>query len=114
MNGTAVYGETVVVIEVDKGDVRLKTGKIVSDGSSQPLADNCQRTLVGGHQEFHPFTDRLEHTQGKEFRVDNIHLLKAREAEALRDRAGAFEWFGSVYQDWVITKIQRALKRLKL
>jgi len=114
MNGTAVYGETVVVIEVDDGDVRVKTGRIVSDGSSQVLADNRNRTIVAADPEMHPDTDPLEDAHTKEFRVDDIHLLKAREAEALRDPRSAQEWFGSIYQDWVVSKIQRALRRLKL
>lgn len=109
MNGTAVYGETVVVVDVDHGDVRLKTGRIVSDGSSHVLADNRNRTVVSGVA-----NDPLGETDEKEFRVDNIHLLKAPEAEELRDRASAQEWFGSIYQDWVIRRIQRALNRLKL
>jgi hypothetical protein len=46
--------------------------------------------------------------------VDDIHLLKAEEANALRDPENARNWFGSIYQDWVVNKIQRSLKRLKL
>jgi hypothetical protein len=114
MNGTAVFGETVVVIQVDQGDVRLKTGRIVSDGSSVALADNRHRTVVSGGRGFGPAAEADEVPDGKEFRVDDIHLLKAEEAASLRDPARAQDWFGSVYQDWVVSKIQRALKRLKL
>lgn len=109
MNGTAVCGEPVVVIEVEAGDVRLKTGRIVSDGSSDPVADNRNRTVVHGDRDFRAAAERE-----KEFRVDDIHLLKAPEAEALRDPAKTHDWFGSVYQDWVVSKIQRALKRFTL
>jgi hypothetical protein len=113
MNGTAVYGETVVVIEVGGGDVRLKTGRIESNGSSHVLADNCKRTVVRSDREFQP-ADPLEDARVREYEVDNIHLLKVQEAEALRDPASADDWFGSIYQDWLVNKIQRALKRLKL
>lgn len=113
MNGTAVYGEPVVIVEVDHGDVRLKTGHIVSNGSSHLLADNCQRTVVGGDRDL-PALNRFSDTHAKEFQVDDIHLLKSEEARALRDPANAHEWFGSIYQDSVVSEIQRALKRLKL
>lgn len=113
MNGTAVYGETVVVIEVDQGDVRLKTGRIASTGSSHVLADNRDRTVVWGDRKF-PSTDPLDDAHEKEFRVDDIHLLKAQEAAALRDPENAQNWFGSIYEDWVVSKIRRALKKLKL
>jgi hypothetical protein len=117
MNGTAVFGEPVVVIKVDNGDVRLKTGRIVSDGSSHVMVDNRYLTVVrdnGNNGRTHPTVGLLGNAHEKEFRVDDIHLLKAPEAEALRDPAIAHEWFGCIYQDWVVSKIQRRLKRLKM
>ena len=103
----------MVIIEVECGDVRLKTGRIVSDGSSHLPVDNRNRTVVHGNRRLQALAS-LENAHEKEFRVDDIHLLKAPEAGALRDPACAREWFGSIYQDWVINKILRALKRLNL
>ncbi len=108
MNGTAVCGEPVVVIEVDAGHVRLKTGRIVSDPLN-PVADNRNLTIVQGDRKSWAAVDRE-----KEFRVDDIHLLKASEAGALRDPANAQDWFGSIYEDWIVKKIHLALNRLKV
>jgi hypothetical protein len=112
MNGTAVYGEPVVIVNVEQGDVRLKTGRIKSDGSDHVQGDNRTRTVVWADKEFS--SDPLDNAHEKEFNVREIHLLKADEVQALRDPATAQEWFGSIYQDYVVSKIQRALKRLKL
>ncbi len=114
MKGTAVFDEPVVIIGVDHGDVRLKTGRIVSNGSSHALVDNRDRTVVMPDRKSHRAAKPLAESDEKEFHVDDIHLLKAPEAQELRDADKAQEWFGSVYQDWVVAKIQRALKRLKL
>jgi hypothetical protein len=114
MKGTAVFDEPVVIIDVDHGDVRLKTGRIVSDGSSHAQVDNQDRTVVAARPKTRTATKALDEESEREFRVNDIHLVKAQEAEALRDPAGAQEWFGSVYQDWVVAKIQRAFKRLKM
>jgi hypothetical protein len=48
----------------------------------------------------------------RSFKVNDIHLLKEHEVESLRDPELMQSWFGSIYQDWMVTKIHRALKRL--
>jgi hypothetical protein len=45
--------------------------------------------------------------------VDDIHLLKEQEAYSLDDPVTANDWFGTIYQDRLVAKINRALKRLK-
>ena len=48
----------------------------------------------------------------KVFQVNDIHLLKQQEAQSLQDPGAVENWFGSIYQDRLVTKIHRALKRL--
>ena len=114
MNGTAVFGEPVVIVEVHDGNVNLRTGHIASTDSSHVLADNRSRTVVWGDREFQPDTGSPDEAHEKEFKVDDIHLLKRQEAEGLQDPATVQSWFGSIYEDWVVAKIHRALKRARL
>jgi hypothetical protein len=113
MNGTAVYGERVVIVEVQSGHVNLKTGRISSTDTSHVYADNRNTTVVWGDRQFHPVTDDSDDAYEQPFQVDNIHLLKEQEAQSLQDRDTAQNWFGTIYQDWLVTKIHKALKRLK-
>jgi hypothetical protein len=48
----------------------------------------------------------------RSFRVDDIHLLREQEAQALEDLSTTQDWFGTIYQDRLVAKIHRALKRL--
>jgi hypothetical protein len=112
MNGTAVYGERVVVVEVNQGHVNLKTGRISSTGTSHVDADNRHNTVVFGDRQFYPTTDSPDEAYERSFRVDDIHLLKEEEVQSLQDPITAQTWFGIIYQDWVINRIHRALKRV--
>ncbi len=114
MNGSAVYGERVVIVEVHSGNVNLKTGRISSTPSSHVSADNRDKTVVWDDRLLHPVTDGEDDAHEKLFHVDDIHLLKEQEARSLQDPTTAQNWFGSIYQDWLVTKIRRALKRLKV
>jgi len=113
MNGTAVYGERVVIVEVQSGRVNLKTGHISSTDSSHVQADNRNKTVVWGDRQFYPLTDSTDDAYERSFPVDDIHLLKEQEARSLQDPDIAQNWFGTVYQDRLVTKIHRALKRLE-
>jgi hypothetical protein len=113
MNGTALYGERVVIVEVDCGNVNLKTGRISSTDSSHVKADNRHTTVVWGDVQFQPVTDDSGDAYERWFKVNDIHLLKEQEAEALQNPDLAQDWFGSIYQDRLVAKIQRALKRLR-
>jgi hypothetical protein len=113
MNGTAVYGERVVIVEVESGRVRVKTGRISSTDSSHIHADNRNKTVVWGDRQFHPATDAPEDAYERAFQVNDIHLLKQQEAQSLQDPDTTQHWFGAIYQDRLVTKIHRALKRLK-
>ena len=113
MNGTAIYGERVVIVEISGGRVNLKTGRISSTDSSHAHADNGSEAVVLGDRQFHPVTDSPDEAYEKSFRVDDIHLLKEQEAESLQDPSITQTWFGTIYQDRVVNKIHRALKRLK-
>jgi hypothetical protein len=113
MNGTAVYGERVVVVEVNQGRINLKTGRIASTDSSHLHADNRSNTVVFGDRRFYPAADNPDEAHERSFRVDDIHLLKEAEAQSLGDPVTAQTWFGTIYQDWVINRIHRALKRVK-
>ena len=113
MNGTAVYGERVVIVEVQSGHVNLKTGHISSTDSSHIHADNRTQTVVWGDRKFGPVIDTPDEAFERSFPVSDIHLLKEREAQSLSDPEAAQGWFGTIYQDWLIAKIRRALKRLK-
>ena len=114
MNGSAIYGERVVVVEVQSGKVHLKTGRISSTGTSHVHADNRNKTVVWGDRQFYRATDTLEEAYERSFQVNDIHLLKQREVRSLQDLDMAQDWFGSIYQDRLVTRIYRALKRLKL
>jgi len=102
-----------VIVEIDKGCVHLKTGHISSTGSSHTHADNRSQTVVFGDRQFYPVTDASDDAYERSFRVDDIHLLKENEAELLQDPITARTWFGTIYQDWVVNRIHRALKRAK-
>jgi hypothetical protein len=112
MNGTAICGERVVVIEVRRGRVNLRTGRIASKNSIPAHADDPNETVVLGDRRFHPTTDGSEEAYQRLFRVDDIHLLKEQEAQSLQDPEAAETWFGTIYQDRLISRIHRALKRL--
>jgi len=112
MNGSAVYGERVVIVEVRNGNVSLKTGRISSTASSHAQADNRSKTVVWSDRQFHPVTDSSDEAYEKSFAVDDIHLLKEQEAQSLQDSVTARNWFGSIYQDRLVIKIHHALKRL--
>ncbi len=113
MNGTAVYGERVVIVEVHSGRVNLKTGRISSTDSSHVHADNRNETVVLGDRRFRPVVDSPEEAYERSFRVDDIHLLKEQEVQSLQNPETAQAWFGAIYQDWLVARIQRALKRLR-
>jgi hypothetical protein len=114
MNGTAVFGERVVIVEVHGGRVNLKKGRISSTAASHVFADNQVETVVSGDRPFRPVTDSPEEAHERSFRVDDIHLLRQQEAHLLQDPDAVQAWFGSVYQDPLVTKIRRALKRLQM
>ena len=103
MNGTAVCGERIVIVEVQGGRVNLKSGRI-----SDVRADNRNQTIVLDDRQF----DQPDETYERTFRADDIHLLKEQEAQSLQDPNTAHTWFGTVYQDGVVNRIHRALKRL--
>ena len=103
MNGTAKGGERVVIVQVQSGRVNLKSGRI-----SDVRAENLNETVVLDDRQF----DRLDEAYVRSFRSDDIHLLKEQEAQSLQDPITAYTWFGAVYQDWVVNRIHRALKRL--
>ena len=113
MNGTAIYGERVVTVDICSGRVKLKTGRISSTDSSHVHADNRNRTVVAGDREFDSVTNSADEAYERSIRVDDIHLLKEREAQSLQDATMAQTWFGTIYQDWLVAKIHRSLKRLK-
>lgn len=112
MNGSPQYGERVVIVEVHGGRVNLKTGSIASTDSSHLQADNRDTTVVHGDRRFHPATEIPDDSHERAFKVDDIHLLREQEARSLEDPETAQSWFGSIYHDHLVTKIQRALKRL--
>jgi hypothetical protein len=103
MNGTAVCGERVLVVQVGNGRVSLTRGRI-----SDVRADDRTETVVLDDRQF------LRPDEGYErsFRMDDIHLLKEQEAKALEDPSATQDWFGTIYQDRLVAKIHRALKRL--
>jgi len=111
MNGSAVYGERVVIVEVHSGHVRLKRGRISSTESSHVQADNQRQTVVWGDRQFYPGSESPDDAYERAFPVDDIHLLKEQEAQSLQDPETARNWFGTIYQDRLVAKIQRALKR---
>lgn len=111
MNGTAEYGERVVVVEVHNGRVNLTTGRISSTEASHVEADNRQRTVVRGDRRLWPATDAAEDPHERAYKVADIHLLKEREARSLGTPATVQDWFGYIYQDHLVAKIERALKR---
>jgi hypothetical protein len=113
MNGTAVFGERVVIVEVHSGRVNLKTGRISSADSSHVHADSRNEAVVLGDRRLHPEIGSLDEAYERSFRVDDIHLLKEQEAQSLQDLNSTQAWFGTIYQDPLVTKIHRALKRLK-
>ncbi len=113
MNGTAICGERVVVVEVQRGRVNLRTGRISSTDSSHVQADNRKETVVWGDRRFYPVTESADAAHERSFRVDDIHLLKEQEAQSLKDPDTAQTWFGPIYQDRLVTRIHQALKRLQ-
>jgi hypothetical protein len=103
MNGTAVCGERVLVVQVGSGRVSLTRGRI-----SDVRAEGRTETVVLDGREFF----RPDEGYERSFRVDDIHLLREQEAQALEDPSMTQEWFGTIYQDRLVEKIHRALKRL--
>jgi hypothetical protein len=103
MNGTAICGERVVIVEVQSGRVKVTSGRI-----SDVRPDNRNETVVLDDRNF----DRPDEAYERSFRADDIHLLKEQEAQSLQDPNTALTWFGAVYQDGVVNRIHRALKRL--
>jgi hypothetical protein len=112
MNGIAEYGERVVVVEVHGGRVNLTTGCISSTDASHVEADNRLRTVVRSDRRIHPNTDVSDDKHERAYKVSDIHLLKEREAKSLSASETVQDWFGCIYQDHLVAKIQRALKRL--
>lgn len=112
MNGIAEYGERVVVVEVQNGRVNLTTGRISSTEASHLEADNRHRTVVRSDRRVHTDTDISEDKHERAYKVDDIHLLKEGEARSMGTLEKVQDWFGSIYQDRLVDKIQRALKRL--
>ena len=113
MNGSAKPGERVVIVEVQGGRVNLKTGCIASADSGALPPEKRSTTVVRADQRFHPVIESPEEAYEREFNVNDIHLLREQEARSLGVSNSAQDWFGAIYQDWLVTKIQRALKRLK-
>lgn len=112
MNGIAEYGERVVVVEVHDGRVNLTTGRISSTEASHLEADNRLRTVVRTDRKIYPNTDVSDDRHERAYKVNDIHLLKEREARSLGASETVQDWFGYIYQDQLVAKIQRALKRL--
>ena len=113
MNGSAKYGERVVIVEIQSGRVNLKKGCISSTDSSHVQADNRNTTVVWGDRQFHPVIESPEDAHERAFKVSDIHLLKEQEAQSLGALDAAQDWFGAIYQDRLVTKIHRALRRFK-
>jgi ribosome-associated translation inhibitor RaiA len=113
MNGSVTCGERVVIVEVHSGRVHLKTGRISSADSGHVHADNRNTTVVWGDRQFQPVMESPDDAYERSFEVNDIHLLKEQEAYSLADLNTAQDWFGAIYQDRLVTKINRALKRLK-
>ena len=107
MNGTATCGERVVIVQVDSGHVNLTSGRI-----SDVRADDSGTVTLSDGRTGRRSADQ-EETRELSYKADDIHLLKEQEARLLQDPTMAQIWFGAVYQDPVINRIQRALKRLK-
>ena len=98
---------------------RSRTGASTSRLARYPVpdashveADNLNRTVVRGDRRFHPPTEIPDDSHERTYKVDDIHLLKEREAKSLGTLETVQDWFGPIYQDSVVSKIQRALKRL--
>ncbi len=113
MNGAAICGERVVIIEVRRGRVNLRTGRIASAESTPAYTDDRNETVVLGDRRFNPVTDNRDEAYQRSFRVNDIHLLKEQEAQSLRDPEAADHWFGTIYQDRLVNRIHRALKRFQ-
>jgi hypothetical protein len=119
MNGTAMYGERVVIVEVNSGRVNLQTGCISSTESSHMRADNRNRTIVRADRTVGParkcsaaILEDAENDGERAFSVDSIHLLREEEAMALGTLNDTQAWFGTIYEEPQVTAIHRALKRL--
>src|SRR5512145_1727942 len=106
MNGTATYGDRVVIVEVESGRVQLTTGCISSSPQDPPDPNNPDKMVVRGDRRLRTTAESPEEAYAREFEVHDIHLLKEEEAQALQDPAMAQEWFGSIYQDRLVRKIQ--------
>lgn len=110
MNGSATCGERVVIVQVHSGRVKLKTGRISTPDPDR--SGNGAKTVVRGDQRFRPVDDTPEEAYEKTFEANDIHLLKEQEARSLGTLEAVQNWFGMIYQDRVLGRIQRALKRL--
>ena len=93
MNGTAISGERVVIVDVRRGRVNLQTGRIASESSSPAQDDSRAETVVLSDRQRRPVVESQEEACQRSFRVDDIHLLKEQEAESLLDPNTAQAWF---------------------
>jgi hypothetical protein len=114
MNGTATCGERVIFVQVDDGNVNVKTGRVLdTDNNDIPATDGsapiawCKR-----HSELIEQSPDEAHESA--VALGDVHLLTESEAERLKDLAATQRWFGSLYEDGLVLRINRALKRLKL
>jgi len=114
MNGTALPNERVVIVEIQDGNVRLKTGHIACPVAELSAVGGARETVVRADSQFRPVIESVDEAFEKAFPVDDIHLLKETEVLLLQDLTQVREWFGCIYEDWVVAKIHRALKRLDL
>lgn len=102
-----------MIVEVHSGRVNLKSGRISSTKASHVQADNRSETVVLGDRQFYPIAESPAEAYEKSFQVNDIHLLKEQEAQSLQDPNTVQSWFGSIYQDRLVSRIHRALKRLQ-
>ena len=114
MNGSAKPGERVVIVEVHSGRVNLKKGCISGTDSIHGQADNRNTAVIRGDRRSRQIMESPDDAHERTYKVDDIHLLKEQEAQSLAVLSAAQDWFGYIYQDHLVTKIHRALKRLKI
>ena len=113
MNGTATCGERVVLVKVDSGHVNLKTGQVLDPDVDNVQAAEGNAAVAWANRQGGPVQDAPDEVHERSVQVDDIHLLKADEVASLHDREEVNHRFGEIYQDGLLSKIHRALKRLK-
>jgi hypothetical protein len=96
MNGTATYGDRVVIVEVQSGRVQLTTGCIFSSPQDPPDPDNPYKMVVRGDRRLRTTAESPEEAYAREFELHDIHLLRGGGGAA--GPALAQDWFGSIYQ----------------